>query len=53
MGEAISYGVGLLQNVKEKIDLLVDVNGPAFIIKFDSYKEQRCKGKMCYGGYKR
>ncbi len=35
MGEAISYGVGLLQNVKEKIDLLVDVNGPAFIIKFD------------------
>ncbi len=38
MGEAISYGVGLLQNVKEKIDLLVDVNGPAFIIKFDAYK---------------
>jgi len=38
MGEAVSYGIGLLQNVKEKIDLLVDVNGPAFIIKFDAYK---------------
>lgn len=31
MGEAISFGVGLLQNVKEKIDLLVDVNGPALL----------------------
>lgn len=31
MGEAISFGVGLLQNVKEKIDLLLDVNGPALL----------------------
>ncbi|HYP42732.1 MAG TPA: histidine kinase dimerization/phospho-acceptor domain-containing protein, partial [Candidatus Nitrosocosmicus sp.] len=45
MDEAISCGVGLLQNVKEKIDLLVDVNGPAFIIKFDSYKDNYNKAR--------
>ncbi len=45
MGEAISYGVGFLQNVKEKIDLLVDANGPAFIIKFDVYKDNYNKAR--------
>ena len=45
MGEAMSYGVGLLQNVKEKIDLLVDENGPAFIIKFDVYKDNYNKAR--------
>ncbi|MEJ7642151.1 MAG: HAMP domain-containing sensor histidine kinase [Candidatus Nitrosocosmicus sp.] len=45
MGEAISYGVELLQNVKEKSDLMVDVNGPAFIIKYDVYKDNYNKAR--------
>jgi two-component system, OmpR family, sensor histidine kinase VicK len=45
MDEAISYGVGLLQNVKEKIDLLVDDNGPSFITKFDVYKDNYNKAR--------
>jgi len=45
MEDAVSYGVRFLQNVKEKIDLLVDENGPSLIMKFDAYKDNYNKAR--------
>ncbi len=35
---AISYGVKFLQNAKEGIDVFIDENGPAMIVKYDIYR---------------
>jgi two-component system, OmpR family, sensor histidine kinase VicK len=42
---AISYGVKFLQNVKERMDVFIDENGPAMIIKYDIYKDNYIKAR--------
>jgi signal transduction histidine kinase len=45
MEDAVSFGTRFLSNVKEKIDLLVDGNGPSLILKFDLYKQGYIKAR--------
>jgi len=45
MDIAVLYGVRFLQNVQEKIDLLVDDTGPSLIMKFDIYKGNYIKAR--------
>src|SRR5919112_3637330 len=45
MKDAVSFGTRFLFNVKEKIDLLVDGNGPSLIVKFDLYKDGYIKAR--------
>jgi two-component system, OmpR family, sensor histidine kinase VicK len=42
---AISYGVKFLQHAKERIDVFIDENGPAMIIKYDFYKDNYIKAR--------
>ena len=41
----ISYGVRLLQNAKEKLDLCTDKNGPSIVIELDVYKDNYIKAR--------
>ncbi len=45
MESAISYGVRFLQNSKERMDVFVDENGPAIIIKYNIYKDNYIKAR--------
>ncbi len=45
IGIAISYGVKFLQHAKERIDVFIDENGPAMIIKYDFYKDNYIKAR--------
>jgi two-component system, OmpR family, sensor histidine kinase VicK len=42
---AISYGVKFLQHAKERIDVFIDENGPAMIMKYDFYKDNYIKAR--------
>ncbi len=42
---AISYGVKFLQNSKGRMDVFVDENGPAIIIKYHIYKDNYLKAR--------
>ena len=41
----VSYGVRLLQNAKEKLDLCADKNGPSIVIELDVYKDNYIKAR--------
>ncbi len=41
----ISYGVRLLQNAKEKLDICTDKNGPSIVIELDVYKDNYIKAR--------
>ena len=41
----ISYGVRLLQNAKEKLDLCADKNGPSIVIELNVYKDNYIKAR--------
>ena len=45
MDTAVSYGIRFLENVSERLDICVDKNGPAIIIKSDIYKSNYVKAK--------
>jgi signal transduction histidine kinase len=42
---AISYGVNFLNKAKKRLDILIDKNGPSFIIKNDIYKGKYINAK--------
>lgn len=45
MESAIFYGVRFLQNSKGRMDVFVDENGPAIIIKYNIYKDNYIKAR--------
>lgn len=45
MDTAVSYGIRFLENVRERMDICVDKNGPFVIMKSDIYKSNYVKAK--------
>ena len=45
MENAISYGVRFMQNVKERMDVLIDKGGPSMILKYSIYNDNYIKAR--------
>ncbi|MBA2268953.1 MAG: hypothetical protein H0W19_11570 [Nitrosopumilus sp.] len=45
MDTAVNYGIRFLENVRERMDICVDKNGPFLIMKSDIYKSNYVKAK--------
>jgi len=45
MDTAVNYGIRFLENVRERMDICVDKNGPSLIMKSDIYKSNYVKAK--------
>lgn len=45
MENAISYGVRFMQNVKERMDVLIDKSGPSMILKYSIYNDNYIKAR--------
>jgi two-component system, OmpR family, sensor histidine kinase VicK len=45
MDTAVSYGIRFLENVRERMDICVDKNGPSVIMKSDIYKNNYVKAR--------
>src|SRR5680860_529792 len=45
MDTAVNYGIRFLENVRERMDICVDKNGPSLIMKSNIYKSNYVKAK--------
>ena len=43
---SVPCGVRFMQNVKEKMNLFVDKNGPSIVIKYHEYKDNYIKARQ-------